>query len=84
MPISRCSASTAWPPGSIARASPVSSSYFDGDPLAGLAERDPALPGRVSERFRMAFDYVGPLTLSGSPRRRVFIYFDYRPAPPSP
>jgi hypothetical protein len=56
--------------------------YFDGDPLAGLAEHDPALPGRVSERFRMAFDYVGPLSLSGSPRRRVFIYFDYRPARP--
>jgi hypothetical protein len=56
--------------------------YFDGDPLVELAGRDPSLPGRVSERFRMAFDYVGPLTLSGSPRRRVYIYFDYRPANP--
>jgi hypothetical protein len=56
--------------------------YFDGDPLAGLADRDPALPGRVSERFRMEFDYVGPLALSASPRRRAFIYFDYRPASP--
>lgn len=54
--------------------------YFDGDPLAGLAGRDPALPGRVRERFRMAFDYLGPLTLSGSPQRRAFVYFDYRPA----
>ena len=50
---------------------------FDGDALAWLAERDPALPALVSERFRMEFDYVGPLALSGSPRRRVFIYFDY-------
>jgi hypothetical protein len=54
--------------------------FFDGDALAWLAERDPALPERVSERFRMEFDYVGPLALSGSPRRRVFIYFDYGPA----
>ena len=30
-----------------------------------------ALPERVHERFRMEFDYVGPLASSGSPRRRV-------------
>jgi hypothetical protein len=54
--------------------------YFDGDPQAALARRDPALPGRVRERFRMPFDHVGRLVLSGSPHRRVFIYFDYRPA----
>ena len=53
--------------------------YFDGDPLAGTC-RATALPERVHERFRMEFDYVGPLASSGSPRRRVFIYFDYRPA----
>jgi hypothetical protein len=57
---------------------------FDGDPLATLAERDPRLPSRVSERFRMEYDHVSAMalptlaTLTPAPRRQVFIYFDYR------
>jgi hypothetical protein len=57
--------------------------YFDRGPRVELAERDPALPGRVSERFRLDFDYAGPLSVSGATRRRAFIYFDYRPANPT-
>jgi hypothetical protein len=55
--------------------------YFDAEPLVELAGRDPALPARVTERFRMAFDRPGRLPLSGRPHRRVYVYFDYRPAP---
>jgi hypothetical protein len=53
--------------------------YFDGDPLVWLADRDPALPARLVERFRMEFDYAGPLSTSA--QRRAFVYFDYRRSP---